>query len=153
MLRQVKIWFQNRRTKWKKSENVSEAEVAELRSAAGKRSSTCAGAPAHYNSAQDSNTPPQTLPLSQHLFAHGRALQCLASSAGLNSSELLAANIGKWTPRRDALKTHLHAAHVPASQHQLDLTPEVRECRSPEEIPPRQARDEELVEENSGNAL
>ena len=91
----MKIWFQNRRTKWKKSENVSEAEVAELRSAAGKR--TCNGGSA---SAQDS-TPPQTLPLSQHLFAHGRALQCLASSAPVSNSDVLSPNLN-WTQSHGA---------------------------------------------------
>ena len=54
----MKIWFQNRRTKWKKQENISESQVAEIRSAAGKKPAVpTALAPHHHHP-----SPPKAAP-------------------------------------------------------------------------------------------
>jgi len=66
---QVKIWFQNRRTKWKKQENLSNAEAAEHRACAEHRRSSDHRRRAsvddtshHHSSTTIINSPPPSLP-------------------------------------------------------------------------------------------
>lgn len=80
---QVKIWFQNRRTKWKKQDGISNAEAAELK--IGEKAAKAKGTAA----AAKVSSSEQPLGLTK---AAGGASSPLLPAAGSNSSSALSVN-------------------------------------------------------------
>ena len=114
----MKIWFQNRRTKWKKSENISDTQVAQIRSAAAKKP-----APAQlYDTPAHPHTDPKAQ-LSNGSLAWSMVHGEVQLNMGLSNGSLLASQPDEI---KSAVEMHNEAMTISSINEQIIASSDVQ---------------------------